>query len=61
MVTEGPAFTGMRHFLFVVPALAVLCGVGFDALLRVLRPWRWASSAARGVTQITQKALGRAF
>ncbi|PWB58160.1 MAG: hypothetical protein C3F17_19265 [Bradyrhizobiaceae bacterium] len=30
---HGPAFTGMRHFLFVVPALAVLAGAGFDRLL----------------------------
>lgn len=30
---HAPAFTGMRHFLFVVPALAVLAGIGFDRLL----------------------------
>ncbi len=30
---HGPAFTGMRHFLFVLPALAALAGIGFDALL----------------------------
>jgi len=32
MVTEGPAFTGMRHFLFVLPPLAALCGIGFDRI-----------------------------
>lgn len=46
MLTEGPAFTGMRHFLFVVPPLAVLAGVGFDALIEVLEVWRWARPAA---------------
>jgi len=46
MVTEGPAFTGMRHFLFVMPPLAVLSGIGFDALMRALQPWRIARTAA---------------
>ncbi len=39
-VTEGPAFTGMRHFLFVVPVLAVLAGIGFSALLDALQTRR---------------------
>jgi hypothetical protein len=30
---HGPAFTGLRHFLFVIPPLAVLTGVGLDAAL----------------------------
>ncbi|MDT3684497.1 MAG: glycosyltransferase family 39 protein [Pseudorhodoplanes sp.] len=46
VATEGPAFTGMRHFLFVIPPLAVLSGVGFDVLLRFFRPWRWAKGMA---------------
>jgi hypothetical protein len=33
VIGQGPAFTGMRHFLFVVPPLAALAGIGFDALL----------------------------
>lgn len=33
VIDRGPAFTGLRHFLFVVPAFAVLAGIGFDALL----------------------------
>jgi hypothetical protein len=33
---HGPAFTGMRHFLFVLPALAALAGIGFEALLERL-------------------------
>jgi hypothetical protein len=33
VVDHGPADTGLRHFLFVVPVFAVLAGIGFDALL----------------------------
>jgi Dolichyl-phosphate-mannose-protein mannosyltransferase len=33
VVLHGPAFTGMRHFLFVLPALAALAGIGLDAVL----------------------------
>jgi hypothetical protein len=33
VVDRGPAFTGMRHFLFVVPVFAVLAGIGFDWLV----------------------------
>lgn len=45
-LAEGPAFSGMRHFLFVVPALAVLAGVGFDALLAALSPRRFLAAGA---------------
>ncbi len=34
VVAHGPADTGLRHFLFVVPAIAVLAGIGLDWLLR---------------------------
>lgn len=30
---RGPAFTGLRHFLFVVPVFAALAGIGFDRLI----------------------------
>lgn len=30
VICHGPAFTGLRHFLFVVPLLAVLAGAGLD-------------------------------
>jgi hypothetical protein len=40
VAARGPAFTGIRHFLFVVPLLAILAGVGFDALLARLAA-RW--------------------
>jgi hypothetical protein len=36
VAAHGPAFTGLRHFLFVVPPLAVLAGIGFDATLNWL-------------------------
>ena len=36
VIGHGPAFTGMRHFLFVLPPLAVLAGIGFDFVLRTL-------------------------
>lgn len=45
-LAEGPAFTGMRHFLFVVPPLAVLAGIGFDSLLTALSPRRWVAAGA---------------
>jgi hypothetical protein len=36
VIGHGPSFTGMRHFLFVVPPLAALSGVGIDAGLAVI-------------------------
>jgi hypothetical protein len=36
VIWHGPAFAGLRHFLFVVPALAVLAGVGLDAAITAL-------------------------
>ena len=38
----------MRHFLFVVPPLAVLAGIGFDAMLAALSPRRWLAAGAAG-------------
>ena len=35
-IWHGPAFAGLRHFLFVVPALAILAGVGLDAAVTAL-------------------------
>jgi hypothetical protein len=37
VIGGGPAFSGMRHFIFVVPPLAVLAGVGFDCALAWLQ------------------------
>ena len=33
---SGPAFTGMRHFLFLLPPLSILAGVGFSELVDAL-------------------------
>jgi len=33
VIGQGPAFTGMRHFIFVVPPFAALAGIGFEAML----------------------------
>ena len=33
VISHGPADTGMRHFLFVVPPLAALAGIGLHACL----------------------------
>jgi hypothetical protein len=30
VVAHGPAFCGLRHFLFILPPLAILAGVGLD-------------------------------
>ncbi len=46
VIGRGPAFSGMRHFLFIVPMLAVLAGIGFDAALASLQRWRPAALAA---------------
>lgn len=37
VILHGPAFTGLRHFLFVVPLLAALAGTAFDAALIALK------------------------
>jgi hypothetical protein len=36
VILHGPAFTGLRHFLFVVPPLAILAGIGLDAAMTAL-------------------------
>lgn len=39
----GPDFTGLRHFLFIVPPLAVLAGIGLNAMLgQLARSHRFA-------------------
>lgn len=34
MILEGPAFSGVRHYSFLIPPLAVLAAFGLDAALR---------------------------
>ena len=36
VMCRGPAFTGLRHFLFVIPSLAALAGIGLDAAVTSL-------------------------
>jgi hypothetical protein len=45
-ISHGPAFSGMRHFIFVVPPLAVLAGIGFDTLFASLERRRRALAMA---------------
>ncbi|UFX44471.1 hypothetical protein HAP47_0036745 [Bradyrhizobium sp. 41S5] len=37
---HGPAFTGLRHFLFIIPPLAILAGIGLDSALIALATCR---------------------
>jgi hypothetical protein len=46
---RGPAFTGMRHFTFVVPPLAVFAAIGFDAALTWLRARQLLLARAAGI------------
>ena len=48
VIGHGPAFTGLRHFLFVVPPLAVLAAIGCDALMTRLGHWRRSAAVAAG-------------
>jgi hypothetical protein len=52
VITHGPSFSGLRHFLFVLPPIAVLAGIGFDATLAWLEARRkaFAIAAATAVT-----------
>jgi hypothetical protein len=40
VISDGPAFTGIRHFLFIIPPLAVLTGIGFEHVLASLESRR---------------------
>jgi hypothetical protein len=60
VVDRGPAFTGIRHFLFVVPLFAVLAGIGIDWLIDVAgRSGRWlaALSAAAFLLAVVSNAV----
>ena len=50
VILHGPAFSGLRHFLFVLPPIAVLAGIGFDAALTWFEPRSRALAAAAYVT-----------
>jgi hypothetical protein len=36
VILHGPAFTGLRHFLFVIPPIAALAGIGLDRVISLL-------------------------
>jgi hypothetical protein len=36
VILHGPAFTGLRHFLFVIPPMAALAGVGLEHVITLL-------------------------
>jgi len=36
VIWHGPAFTGLRHFLFLIPVLAALAGIGLDKAVATL-------------------------
>lgn len=45
-IAHGPAFCGLRHFLFVLPPMAVLAGVGLDAVVARAAVWQRPVAAA---------------
>ena len=50
VIVAGPAFAGMRHFLFTVPPIAVLTGLGLNSLIdRLESSSRVAAAAAATV------------
>ena len=57
VIVRGPAFSGMRHFLFTVPPIAVLAGLGLDTALGQLKA-RSRLAAACGLALIV---LGLGF
>jgi hypothetical protein len=46
VAVAGPAFSGLRHFLFTVPPIAVLAGLGLNGLLTRLATWHRAAAVA---------------
>jgi 4-amino-4-deoxy-L-arabinose transferase-like glycosyltransferase len=46
VIADGPAFSGLRHFLFTVPPIAVLAGLGLSALLARLENLHRAAAFA---------------
>jgi len=59
VICRGPAFTGLRHFLFVIPSLAVLAGIGLDRVLASLQT-RGRLLAGAGLALLTACLLSDA-
>ena len=49
---HGPAFSGLRHFIFVIPPMAVLAGIGCDGLLARLAIWRPRAAMMAGTAVV---------
>ncbi len=49
VIVDGPAFTGIRHFFFTVPPIAVLAGIGLNGLLYRLENLHRLAAAAAAV------------
>src|SRR5260221_9705964 len=47
VICHGPAFTGLRHFLFLIPLLAVLAGICILPALAALKTRRRVGDRAR--------------
>ena len=45
VICHGPAFTGMRHFLFVIPSIAILAGTGLHLSIAALERWQRVAAA----------------
>lgn len=41
VIGHGPAFTGLRHFTFVLPPIAVVAAIGLEAILVALTRLHW--------------------
>lgn len=54
---HGPGFSGMRHFSFVVPPLAVLAGIGFDWALTWLET-KWLETKGRAIALAAFALIG---
>jgi Dolichyl-phosphate-mannose-protein mannosyltransferase len=52
VIWHGPGFTGLRHFLFLIPVMAVLAGIGLDKLLAALAT-RGRIAASGGLAIVT--------
>jgi hypothetical protein len=53
VIVRGPADSGLRHFLFIVPPIAVLAGLGVDGLLRRIEGYhRFAVAAGLSVVLV---------
>ena len=46
VIADGPAFSGLRHFLFTVPPIAVLAGLGLNGVLARLGEMHRAAAFA---------------